>query len=203
MDIKICKDERQWTLEAVHWLEESLTQYKPKKVFLPAGNTPIPLYRAIEQNPLKGLQGVRLLQVDEILTGPKAGEFRKFFESHLPSFTNQFEWIEEGGSIAEVSVLGLGLNGHVAFHEPGLPANFSAGCMQLTPTTCEVLGVKSPTWAVSYGADVFMKSKAILMLVRGEAKRGILQQALQPGSTLPAAQVFKHPNVTLLTDFQF
>lgn len=202
MVIKICKDEHQWTLEAVRWLEANLDKYHPKKVFLPAGNTPIPLYRAMEERPLKQLQGVKLLQVDEVLTGPKAGTFKAFFESHLPSFTDQFEWIEDATSIAELSILGVGLNGHVAFHEPGLPANFSAGCLKLTPTTCEVLGVNGPTWGVSYGAETFMRSQAILVLVRGENKRSILKQALQPGSVLPAAEIFKHPRVTLITDFE-
>lgn len=203
MDIKICKDEREWTQEARRWLESHLAKHKPKKVFLPAGNTPVPLYEDLEKNPLPALQGVRLLQVDEILTGPKAGEFKQFFQSHLPSFQNQFEWIDDATSTAEVSVLGIGMNGHVAFHEPGLPAHFGSGCMALTPTTCQVLGLQSPTWAVSYGADTFMKSKSILLIVRGEAKRAILQEAMRPGSQLPAAQIFKHSDVTLLTNFDF
>lgn len=202
MEIKICKDESQWTQEAIAWLKRNLDKHHPKKVFLPAGNTPIPLYRALEKHPLHELKGVRLLQVDEILTGPKAGTFREFFQTHLPSYRTQFEWIEEASSTAELSVLGLGMNGHVAFHEPGFPADFPSGCMQLTPTTCGVLGLSSPTWAVSYGLGTFMRSKGVLVLVRGESKKGILREVLRADSRLPGAQILRHPDVTLLTDFQ-
>jgi glucosamine-6-phosphate deaminase len=118
----------------------------------------------------------------------------------LPGFLNHFRWIGDSYEQGDLAILGLGLNGHVAFHEPELPKNFYSGCVRLSEKTCNTLGVEPSTWGITYGASAFLKSKAILMLVSGTAKREVLQRLLKKDPSLPATALCSHPQFTILAD---
>lgn len=200
MEIKVCKDPQDWTKAAHDWCADSIARLHVKNIFVPAGNTPLPLYRYWSDARPDYLAGRRLLQVDDVLTGPKAGMFKRFFEEHLPQHQSQLVGLGDGARTAELCLLGLGLNGHVAFHEPEVAPDFYSGCVKLSRTTCDNLGVDQGTWGISYGVSAFLKSQAILLLVRGEQKRGILNEVLS-GSTCPAGWLKDHEQLTILTDF--
>ena len=101
-----------------------------------------------------------------------------------------------------MAILGLGQNGHVAFHEPSLNTNFFSGCLKLDLETTKRLGLEPETRVVSYGLNAFLKSKAILLIVRGETKKTIFTQVMQANCKLPAAFLLKHYDVTVVVDFK-
>lgn len=185
--------------EASQWLEARVRE-GARSVFLPAGRTPENLYALWEKEKPSWLAGVTLKQIDDVLTGPRAGTFRRFFETHLPSYTRQFEWIERADSSADVAILGLGLNGHIAFHEPSLPRDFYGGCVELTEITRRTLGLADPTWGLTYGASTFMACKSILMIASGESKRDVVARLCERSPSLPAASLLEHRDFTLLID---
>lgn len=198
MQLQIGKDEKNWVDLAWQWLH---TEIKPgQSVFMPAGGTPQALYRRCTQEPTELLRSLKMLQLDEIITGPLKGCFRKFLETELAPFKSQMQWITNGDQTADVSILGVGINGHVAFHEPFLPKGFRSGCVMLSDEIQRYLELKDPTWGLTYGVDTFLRSKKILVLARGEKKRKILTQAIRDGN-LPISWILEHPNVTLITDF--
>lgn len=171
---------------------------------MPAGNTPIPLYRAWEKHRPPFLESLRFIQIDDLLNGKKKGLFKKFFEAQLPSHAARFEWIENSApQQADLAVLGLGLNGHVAFHEPGLPADFQFGEVELSESTKTALGLEAKAKGITYGAQAFFNAKAILILVTGASKKDILARLrarTEPDPKLPISLLLDHPDLTFLVD---
>lgn len=200
MDLKICKDGQDLIQAISSWCESKVRTCKAKSLYLPAGNTPLPIYKSWAENRPSFLSSLQLLQIDDILTGPKAGLFKGFLQSHLSPFQKQFHWIGEKFEQADLGILGLGLNGHVAFHEPSLPKDFYQGCVRLEPPTCQSLQVPEGTWGLTYGASAFLQTKSLLMIVTGNSKRLILQQLLSSKSSLPAAILKSHQDFTLIAD---
>ncbi|HMN67500.1 MAG TPA: 6-phosphogluconolactonase [Bdellovibrionales bacterium] len=199
MHVRVGKSEREWIDLAWTWLHREIEV--GQSVFMPAGGTPTALYRHACQIPSPLLRTLKLLQLDEIISGPLQGNFRAYLEKELAPFVDQIQWISQGDATADVSILGVGINGHVAFHEPFLARDFTSGCVLLSDEIQNYLELKDPTWGVTYGCGTFLKSKKILVLARGEKKRQILQRAIARRD-LPISYILEHPNVTLITDFE-
>jgi 6-phosphogluconolactonase/glucosamine-6-phosphate isomerase/deaminase len=202
MEILVCKDENAWVGAANDWLRSRLKKMPVERIFLPAGETPRPLYRSWEKSGAPFSDNVRLLQVDEVLTSRGPGIFQKFFKECLPSYQKQFDYIQNADQWAQLTLLGLGTNGHVAFHEPGLPPPFFSGCLELNAETTERLKLAPRSRVVTYGLNAFLRSQGILLLVRGEGKRAILNEILKPECQLPAAKLKTHHDLCILTDFE-
>ena len=186
------------------WAEISLSAFRsPQKILqLPAGNTPIALYKSWELNPPSFLNGMLFQQVDDVITGPKSGCFKVFFDEHLPSFQKQLLPLTDSPVVPGIVILGVGANGHLAFHEPEINMNLNYGCVQLSDSTCASLGVTQPTWGLTYGVGHFARCKAILIIAKGGNKKPILERAMtekEPSS--PLSYILKtHPNCTLIID---
>ena len=201
MNRVVCKDQQDWVNRINFWLSERRPQSKNWKLFIPAGETPRPLYRSWQESPPEFLKDCELLQIDDVISGSKKNIFKIFFENELPKFKSQLHFIDSASQCADVAMLGLGVNGHVAFHEPFLPENFFSGCLRLESETAARLGVESGSQVVTYGVGAFLKAKSVALIVRGVAKRPILQKVLADNCQLPAAFLKKHPDLTVFTDF--
>ena len=182
------------------WCEEQVKLHSPKNVFIPAGNTPVPLYRLWETTRPPYLDKLNFIQVDEVINGPHKGIFKRFFEAHLPGYKNQVRWINGDTVMADVAILGLGLNGHVAFHEPGIPEHFEIGCVKLSEDTCQNLDTPIDTWGLTYGIGAFLECKKILIIACGSSKAKIVNELLSDSSNIPASFLKQHPGLTIIGD---
>ncbi|HET6256063.1 MAG TPA: galactosamine-6-phosphate isomerase [Puia sp.] len=106
----------------------------------------------------------------------------------------------------DVCILGLGMNGHIAFNEPAAAlvahAHLSvlARSSQFHPMVAD-RGVK-PVAGLTLGmADIF-QSRLILLLISGAAKRDVTQELLSQKITtaLPASLLWLHSNAICLMD---
>ena len=83
--------------------------------------------------------------------------------------------IQRAGQV-DIQVLGLGLNGHIGFNEPGTPFSSRTQAIDLTESTRRANARffasldEVPTQAITMGIDTIMESKQILLLVSGEKK---------------------------------
>lgn len=117
----------------------------------------------------------------------------------------RFATLVEAGGL-DLTVLGLGRNGHVGLNEPGSAANSPTRVVQLRGSTIEDAGRYgsdvSPTWGVTLGLRQILASREIWLLVIGRHKAGILQRTLtEPiGRQLPATFLRRHPRTTVLAD---
>lgn len=199
MQTLVGKDDSDWVRQAWTWIQNEIEP--GQRVFVPAGGTPTKLYRRLCEEPTPLWRSLRLVQIDDIVSGPKKGLFRKYFEEELAPFTAQMEWITDADAAADVAILGVGVNGHVAFHEPSLPRHFTSGCVRLSQETLNYLELADPTWGLTYGVGAFVKAKKILVLAQGEAKQKVLRRALEKRD-LPVSWILEHPRVTLVSNFQ-
>lgn len=179
--------------------------------FLPAGGTPENFYKLFRESYSElqtlGLKDARLWQIDEILNGKSKGLFRRFFKENLGAWDDQLigitdsyllkNKIQEGQAVA---FLGLGVNGHVAFHEPHIPASFSLGCVELGDETLKYLSLEKGTWGITYGLDTFINCKKIYLMVKGAHKSEILERFMADDERVPAVQLKKHSQLVLLAD---
>jgi 6-phosphogluconolactonase/glucosamine-6-phosphate isomerase/deaminase len=200
MELIICEDEDHFVRAISVWCKTQIQQLNARSVFIPAGKTPECIYRFWEKSKPDYLNNLELLQVDDVLTGDSQFLFRRFLESSLPSYERKFRWINDGSCIGDLAILGLGLNGHVAFHEPGLNQSLFSGCVKLNAETCHSLGISDGSWGITYGLAAFNRSKGVLLIVRGAPKRQVLSRLLKGDHALPASQLLKHPNLTIIAD---
>ncbi|MCR9206346.1 MAG: hypothetical protein NXH75_17325 [Halobacteriovoraceae bacterium] len=189
-------------------LENSLIQHLLKEklisnLLIPAGGTPIEFYRVLREEFSQEFRSFSFWQIDDVLNGANKNCFYDFFKEHLGDYLPQLNSISGsflGFDKPFSSFLGLGMNGHVAFHEPHIPRNFSFGCVELGPETLEYLSLAPDTWGITYGLGTFLKGEAIYLMVKGEHKREILKRFLADDRSVPAVALKKHPNLYLLVD---
>ena len=183
------------------WITNRVDQYQAKSLALPTGGTPVPLYKGWEKDPPACLHGLELSQLDEVVTGPQTGVFEQFFKDSLPSFKNQFRQFNTLTGPFDLVILGIGMNGHVAFHEPGVPREHVRGVVTVADEDCDAMKMPRGTRADTFGTGSFLKSKAILMLARGGSKRELMTKLLNDSTAdFPAAYLRNHPDFTILMD---
>lgn len=115
--------------------------------------------------------------------------------------------IRELGGV-DLQLLGLGLNGHIGFNEPGASFEKETHCVNLTEST--ILANSRfftsiddvPTQAYTMGIKSIMMARKILLAVSGKNKAAIVAQAFQGPVTpqVPASILQMHPDVTLVGD---
>jgi 6-phosphogluconolactonase/glucosamine-6-phosphate isomerase/deaminase len=185
--LRVCKDATELVSEVEAWLFREIKRTRARSIFIPAGNTPLPLYARWEHSKPAVLQGIKLCPVDEVTTGPGAGVFGRFFSRARPSYAHALHPVmEELGEMPPVALLGLGLNGHVAFHEPHVKPDFKKGTVELESLTCEELGLEPPVQGLSYGIGAFRECESVAIIASGEKKRDILHRLLETDEPMPA-----------------
>lgn len=108
----------------------------------------------------------------------------------------------------DLQLLGLGLNGHIGFNEPGASFEKETHCVNLTESTILAnsrffTAIEDvPTQAYTMGIKSIMMARKILLTVSGKNKARIVAQAFQGPVTpqVPASILQMHPDVTLVGD---
>ncbi|MBI1840370.1 MAG: 6-phosphogluconolactonase [Verrucomicrobia bacterium] len=114
-------------------------------------------------------------------------------------------WLRKNGPI-DVCVLGLGVNGHLAFNEPAeslQPGVHVAKLARASMGHSMLNAARSkPRYGITLGIADILQSRRVLLLVSGPAKRVPLRRLLEGRVTprFPASFLWLHPDVTLLCD---
>ena len=115
--------------------------------------------------------------------------------------------ISEAGGI-DLQVLGIGLNGHIAFNEPVDELRLETHLTDLTPSTIEANSRffasmdEVPKKALTMGMGTILKARSILLLITGEKKAAIAKKLFSGvvSTSVPASFLNLHPDVTALMD---
>ena len=115
--------------------------------------------------------------------------------------------IEMLGGI-DLQVLGIGNNGHIGFNEPEDAYEKQTHLVDLTEDTIQANARffsnidEVPKQAITMGIKSIMQAKRILLLASGEAKAGIMYEALFGPITpkVPASVLQLHPDCTVVGD---
>jgi glucosamine-6-phosphate deaminase len=209
-------------------LEKAISH--PRSVLgLATGRTMIPVYSHLEklqkiyENPFRDCF---FFMLDEYqgLTENHPSSFKSYMKNHfinpLGLKESQFAFppadlfegdkhyedlIRESGGV-DLQLLGLGLNGHVGFNEPGSLKNSRTRVIPLTENTLTANRDQFtdiiPSHALSMGIGTILESKELLMLVTGKAKADIVKYILNhhDDPNCPATYLKSHPHFTLVLD---
>jgi glucosamine-6-phosphate deaminase len=112
--------------------------------------------------------------------------------------------VDEGG--LDLTLLGLGGNGHVGLNEPGTTADSPTRVVRLATSTTVAAGRygsdSQPEWGMTLGLRPILDSRDLWLLVTGSSKAGILERVLNGpiGPEVPASYMRNHPNVVVWAD---
>lgn len=108
-----------------------------------------------------------------------------------------------GASTVDLTLLGLGLNGHIALNEPGSSPDDGARAVDLHPTTVASMEVEPrPERGVTLGLANILASDEVWLLVNGGSKANVLARAVEGpiGPDVPATYLRTHPNAVVFAD---
>jgi len=201
------------------------------RMCLPSGSTPIRLYAAMAESVKRGLVSFRKAEIFALddyggLAPDDEGKcvniLRRFLIDHIDLPKEQFHFIATDapdlervcrdydrliGDGLDLTVLGIGLNGHLGLNEPGSAPDSTTRRVKMHASS---IGASAdylkhsnrPTWGVTVGLKHLLASKEIWLLASGAKKAGIIRRAVKGDVTteVPATLLQKHPNCFLSVD---
>ena len=193
----------------------------PVNLGLPTGGTPIGMYKELVKDDQLSWFNVSTFNLDEYMgidsNHPESyvNFMKRNLHDHIdidsnkiyfPIYTRLYdEFIERNGGL-DLTILGIGTNGHLAFNEPCSPFNSKTRTVNLSQQTIEDNARffdsidEVPTQAVTMGLNTIMKSREILLIAQGKKKLDIILKAMFGEITpkIPASILQNHENLTIL-----
>lgn len=187
-------------------LLEGVQDVERPVVGLPTGNTPVALFEALKAAVASGEASIsrwRPFAIDEY-GGPRNHPcsnwafFRRYWDV-IPGAqpVEQFDpeaadldaecarmagALESAGGL-DVALLGVGLNGHLAFNEPGSRRDSTVRRMELHRDSRESArpcwGADAPTWGLTLGLRELLSARTVIVMANGQAKADIVAAAIQ------------------------
>jgi glucosamine-6-phosphate deaminase len=211
----------------------ALVRAEPAAVLgLATGRTMVPLYDELARlHRAEGLSfaRVRAFALDEYvgLTADAPGSFARFLgtqlveRTDLPAAALRVPAASEAGAAAaagayeaairaaggiDLQLLGLGVNAHLGFNEPGSSLGSRTRVKTLAPETLasnrEDLPPAAPRLAITLGLGTILEAKACLLIATGSAKVAAVAATLEGplSASAPASVLQLHPHVTAYVD---
>ena len=202
-------------------IKKKIQKGNPVNLGLPTGGTPIGMYKELVNDSHLSWFNVSTFNLDEYvgIDSNHPESYVNFMKRNLhdhidinkssiyfPIYTRYYDsFINKNGGL-DLTILGIGTNGHIAFNEPGSPFDSKTRIVDLDKQTIEDNSrffntiEDVPTQAVTMGLETIMKSKEILLIAQGKKKLDIIQKALFGEITeqVPASILQNHENLTIL-----
>jgi glucosamine-6-phosphate deaminase len=215
---------------AAEAVAEVLRQPGMRKLVLSTGKTMVPIYRELVRlHRRRRAPFARALafQVDELVGAGGRRSFRFFLERHLLEkvrlsprrrrFLNagapdpdtecaRYERELQRAGGADLLILGLGANGHIAYLEPGRALSPHTSRVALSAATRRGLaadGLKPPPrHALTMGIETILSARRVLLVAFGRSKARAVARALSGRVTprCPASYLTLHPRLTIILD---
>lgn len=233
MQIIVCKDYEEMSRRAAELAAESIREKPEALVSFPGGDTPLGMVHTFADMVNRGevdISRARYVSLDEWvgLSDTDEGSCGLFNRTELLGrlekpfgdvhiINGAAEDIEtERASLdayiasygpLTVSVLGIGMNGHLGFNEDGVDFDLNAHIIPLSDTTKRVMskyfGEKfHPEYGISQGIRQIMAAEKVILIANGAHKAQIIKQAVQGevSPRVPASVLQNHPNCYVVVD---
>jgi glucosamine-6-phosphate deaminase len=234
MKIYVVKDYRQMSLKAAS-IVASQVILKPNSVLgLATGSTPEGMYRELVKIHKQGTVDFRevvTFNLDEYLGLPPdhPQSYHYYMYNHLfnhiniapenihiptgnekniEEFCRHYDrQISNAGGI-DLQVLGIGVNGHIGFNEPGLYLNVQTHVVNLAEETIKANSRffdspgQVPRRAITMGVGSIMQSGKIILMASGKSKARAIKETVSGKVTasVPASILQLHDQVILVLD---
>ncbi len=219
-----------WPAAVAATLAERLRGNPALRVCLPTGDTPVPVYEALAGLVQRGdvsFAGACVVLLDEWVGLPRGDparcdtRLRAQLLDRLPVAPAAVHTVEVDASDLDAAVarhaaaasnldlvvLGLGMNGHVGFNEPGSRPDSPTRIVRLAASSRQAAmarygASRVPSAGVTVGMDQILGAREVWLLVTGERKAQILRRALRDpeGPDCPASFLRRHANLSTLAD---
>ena len=202
-----------------------MDEHPSARLVLPTGNTPRPVYRQVAEtidfsrsefflldefglpdgDPARCDQMIHRALVSRLVARPMSVHTLDPRTSDLTAECLRYQQLVEARPI-DLTLLGLGANGHLGLNEPGTAVDAPTRQVWLEPSTVEGAdryGARvHPDWGLTLGMAQILGSREIWLLVTGAGKAEILAQMLEGpmGPEVPASFLRTHPNTTVFAD---
>lgn len=233
MHIVVCKDYEEMSRRAAEIVAEQIKKRPDGLISFPGGDTPLGMVHVFADmvNECKvDISRTHYVSLDEWvgLSNEDEGSCGLFNQQNLLSrLQHPFagthiingaaenieservalnDYISQYGPL-DVSVLGIGMNGHLGFNENDVDFDLDAHIIPLSETTLKVMtkyfGEKfHPTHGISQGIRQIMAAKTVILIANGAHKAEILKKAVHGPVTneVPASVLQNHPNCYVVAD---
>ncbi|HJF52906.1 MAG TPA: glucosamine-6-phosphate deaminase [Butyricicoccus pullicaecorum] len=233
MHIVVCKDYEEMSRRAAEIVAEQIKKRPDGLISFPGGDTPLGMVHVFADMVNEGkvdISRTHYVSLDEWvgLSNEDEGSCGLFNQQYLLSrlqhpFADTHiingaakdieservalnDYISQYGPL-DVSVLGIGMNGHLGFNENGVDFDLDAHIIPLSETTLKVMtkyfGEKfHPTHGISQGIRQIMAAKTVILIANGAHKAEILKKAVHGPVTneVPASVLQNHPNCYVVAD---
>lgn len=215
------------SLQAAREVIEQIKKKPQSCLGLPTGRTPQALYRhliAIAREENVDITGVRFFGLDEYIDVRQESAFKTYLDKVIyqplaidqencfsPIMIDDYDALIKRQGGLDLTILGIGGNGHIAFNEPGTPEYSWTHCVTLDESTRRAnqeffaRPEDVPRRAVTMGIQTILDSRKIILLAFSKSKISILKRAFNGcvEGAVPASFLTKHPNLEIYTDFEF
>ncbi len=113
--------------------------------------------------------------------------------------------LEKGG--IDLMIVGIGMNGHIGFNEPGISFDKHSHVISLDPVTLSVgkKYFKTPVTlskGITLGLQHLMESKKVILIANGNKKADVIRRAIEEKvhSYFPASIMQTHPQGVIMID---
>lgn len=217
---------------AADWVGERLAHLRNPVLALPTGNTPLGLYAELiarSRAEKLRLDTARVFNLDEYggLPSSDPHSYAAFLQRHFiapaalranqvrllrgdaPDLDAECRAYDEAlaqcGGI-DLCILGLGVNGHVAFNEPGSSWDLRTHVVRLSQATLGVhqrqAGVpwEIPEYGLTMGIKTLLEARHILLLIAGPGKEAAVRavHAGKADAAWPVTSLLAHADLTLI-----
>jgi glucosamine-6-phosphate deaminase len=218
-----------WAPTVAARLAVRLAEHPGLRVCLPTGETPSPLYAelaAAEERGDVSMASATLVMLDEWVGLPPGDPARCDVRLRAELLDRigsppRFVAIDVDGPDPEaaaalhdaeaarldLAVLGLGMNGHVGFNEPGSRPDDPTRLVRLALSSREAAVARygasvTPTAGITVGLARLFEAGECWLLVTGARKAGMLHRTLDgpEGPDCPASYLRRHPRLTVFAD---
>lgn len=105
----------------------------------------------------------------------------------------------------DLAVLGVGVNGHVGFNEPGITTTGDFSLVPLSTSTQAVgrkyfMGKRTPARGATITLQALMRAERVIILATGAGKRDAVAGIWAKDAVLPASAFTVHPGACYLFD---
>lgn len=234
MNVIKVKDYQEMSNTACTYVMEKIKELDGPVLGFATGSTPEGLYaRLIEENKKKQVtfQNVTTFNLDEYVgLGPEDPMSYHYFmmdklfnhvdvpsnNIHIPNGIaadpeqecRQYEESIRNAGYIDLQILGLGVNGHIGFNEPGTKFTSRTHVVQLTESTRNANARffdsmdQVPTRAITMGIQSIMECKEVILLASGENKAEAVARLIngEVSEDFPASILHNHAHVTIIAD---
>ncbi len=231
MNILRFDSETAWANGVTTFWRDRLRANPRLRICLPSGHTPNPIFAAMARSVAEEqatFRDAEIFALDEFggLVPDDAGRcanmLRRYFVDHIDLPKARFypmnpdvadlekvcrDYDTAIGAGFDLTLLGIGLNGHLGLNEPGSAIDGTTRRVELHQATITASAkylthTNLPTWGVGVGMKHLLGSKEVWLLANGRAKAGIIQRIVREPVTIetPASLMRNHPNCSLFLD---